>query len=327
MNRGVIILAGTAAAVGGVILFGPREQVDWSKVEPTVDPEVPELERLDGWLAERESRFDDLVEGTEKRIVWHEGRVETTTVAVIYLHGFSASRQELAPLPRKVAQALSANLFETRLTGHGRSGAALGQAEAIDWIADYREALAIGRRVGRRVVVLGCSTGATLDAIMSSHWPQRVVAAHVWLSPNFGPQDPSARLLTWPWARTWVPWFAGQTRTWEAENPKQARYWTTSYPIEALFPMQALVEVARDAPLHRMKAPVLVVHSTDDPVVRPDAVVDAFERLGAEDKERVESSGARDPHVLAGDIMSPGNTEDVVGRILGFLEPRVLEAR
>lgn len=313
----MIIFAGAAAAVGGVALLGPREHVDWSEADA---PSVPDLGELDGWLAAREARFDDRVPGTEKRIVWHEGRVATTTTAIVYLHGFSASRQELAPVPERVARALGANLFETRLAGHGRSGEALASVEAEDWVADYREALEIGRRIGDRVVILGCSTGAALDAIGAAYWPQRVVAAHVWVSPNFGAQAASARLLTWPWARTWIPWVAGDRRTWEPSNELHGRYWTTSYPIEAVFPMQALVDVAQVAPLDRIRSPTLVIHSTDDPVIRPEAVVDAFERLGTEVKERVPMTGVDDPHVLAGDILSPDNTDRVVDRMVTFLQ-------
>jgi len=317
LKRIVLILAGTAAAFSGVVFLGPREQIDWSQDEA---PEVPELSALDVWLARREAQFDDVVPGTEKRIVWHRGEVRTTTVAVVYLHGFSASRRETAPVAERVAEELEANLFETRLRGHGRSGEALAEVRGEDWVADYREALAIGRRLGERVVFLACSTGATLDAVMSAYWPERIVAGHVWLSPNFGARESTASLLTWPWARTWIPWVAGETRSWEPVNEAQARYWTTSYPIEALFPMQALVDVAQVAPLDRIRAPTLVIHSTDDPVVRPDRIVGAFERLGADEKKRIPMTGARDPHVLAGRIMSPENTDEVVRRTVSFLE-------
>jgi len=84
--------------------------------------------------------------------------------------------------------------------------------------------------------------------------------------------------------------------------------------------MQALVDVAQVAPLDRIRAPTLVIHSTDDPVVRPDRIVGAFERLGADEKKRIPMTGARDPHVLAGRIMSPENTDEVVRRTVSFLE-------
>ncbi|MDD4273595.1 MAG: hypothetical protein PHG14_07705 [Desulfobacter postgatei] len=38
----------------------------------------------------------------------------------VYIHGFSATRKETAPLSDLVAKTLNANLFYTRLSGHGR---------------------------------------------------------------------------------------------------------------------------------------------------------------------------------------------------------------
>ncbi len=80
---------------------------------------------LDDWLTIHEQSVAErfgLVPGTEKRITWFaEG--ERTAWSVVYLHGFSATRQETAPLSTLVAQALGANLFETRLSGHGRERA------------------------------------------------------------------------------------------------------------------------------------------------------------------------------------------------------------
>ncbi len=315
--RALPIIATLALGAAGVAVLGPRERVRWPEEQ---DVEVPEAAKLDVWLQGRERALGDVRPRTEKRVVWHRGQVATTTVAVVYVHGFSASRQETAPVAERVAVALSANLFETRLVGHGRTGEALAEAEASDWIRDYREAISIGRRIGKKVVLIGCSTGATLDAVMASHWPDRAVRAHVWLSPNFGAQEPSARVLTWPWARVWVPLVAGSRRTWEPVNEDQGRYWTTDYPIEALFPMQAMVDAARAAQLDRIREPVLVIHSENDPVVRPEAIRRAFSRLGSATKEIESLKDARDPHVLAGDIMSPNMTDFVVDRTVTFLE-------
>ena len=295
-------------------MVGPRER---PPAPNEGAPRVPPLGELEQWLRASEARVAP-VPGTEKRIVWHLEPGARTPWALVYVHGFSASRQELAPVPRRLADTLGANLFEARLTGHGAGGAALGASTAADWVHDVREAVEIGRRIGRRVVLLGCSTGATLDAYLSAYG---VIEpdVHVWISPNFGPQSAAAELLLWPWARQWVPAVAGDERTWEPVNEEQGKYWTTRYPVDALFGMQALVEGARSAPIEGIHAPVLVVHSRDDPVIRPGAVVEAYERLGSANKHRLEMSGARDPHVLAGEIMSPGRTERVVEEVSAWL--------
>ncbi len=125
---------------------------------------------LDDWLRDRESRYDDLVPGTERRIVWVDpGDPAPTELAVVYLHGFSATHRETASLTERVAASLDANAYLTRLTGHGRPGRALGRARAEHWFRDTAEAVEIGRRIGRRVVLLGVSTGGALDA----HTPEQ----------------------------------------------------------------------------------------------------------------------------------------------------------
>ena len=120
---------------------------------------------LDAHLAAREAVFDDLTPGTQKRIVWAGTPGEKTPLALIYLHGFSSTSEEVRPVPDRVAAALGANLYFARLAGHGRTGTALAGATAEDWLTDLAEALAIGTRIGERVILLGTSTGATLATI------------------------------------------------------------------------------------------------------------------------------------------------------------------
>ena len=91
-------------------------------------PPPADLAELDGWLHASEAAFTDLRPGTNKGIVWHGADRQRRPWAVVYLHGFSASRLETAPLAEVVAQALGAHVFYTRLTGHGRGGQAMAEA-------------------------------------------------------------------------------------------------------------------------------------------------------------------------------------------------------
>ena len=95
---------------------------------------------IESYLAESEQRAGagaPLIPGTEKRIRWSAGR-EPTDYAIVYLHGFSATRQELAPMLDRLADALGANLFETRLAGHGRG------SDASDGIVSLDEHMGFG---------------------------------------------------------------------------------------------------------------------------------------------------------------------------------------
>ena len=117
------------AGLASVFLAGPRISVD-----PTFRQfEVPE--DIDAYLRESEAAYEDITPGTEKVIIWADSTTRARTpVSIVYFHGLSATRQEVAPLPELVAGELAANLFYTRLAGHGRSGEALAEASVNDWI-------------------------------------------------------------------------------------------------------------------------------------------------------------------------------------------------
>ena len=162
MKRTVLTLAVVIAMLAVVFAVGPRVSVDQT-LRPVVLPED-----LDGYLARSEARFADLRPGVEKTIIWADSSKAKTPIALVYLHGFSATRQETRPLCDTLAARLGANLFYTRLRGHGRSDDAMAEASANDWLNDSYEALAIGRRLGERVVLVGTSTGATPAAWLAT---------------------------------------------------------------------------------------------------------------------------------------------------------------
>lgn len=277
---------------------------------------------LDGYLDASERTFSDLVPGIEKQIKWAGAPGAKTPLAIVYLHGFSASAQELRPVPDRVAEALGANLYFARLSGHGRSGEALAQARAEDWMRDTQEALAIGRRLGDRVIVIGTSTGGTLAALVAIDPDMaQAVAGVVLVSPNFKIANPAAALLTAPFARVWVPLITGPERRFETANADHATYWTERYPIGAVFPMAHLVRHARRQDYGRAAMPALILLSDQDQVVRPDVSRKIAARWGGGATVVTMPPGAGiDPsgHVIAGDILSPAGTGPAVRAIVDW---------
>ncbi len=306
-----------AVALAVVVGLGPRPPAD-TRVDPvSLSPD------LEGYLATSEARYDDITPGAAKSIVWADSaRPGVTPLSVVYLHGFSATRQELRPVTERVAKQLDANAFLTRLKGHGRSGEALADASMNDWIQDTAEALEIGSRIGRRVVLVGTSTGATLAvwAAVQDRWRDSL-AALVLISPNFRPADFSARVLTWPWGGLIARAVVGDYREWEPHNEAQARYWTTRYPVEGVLPMAALVKTVSRLDLAEVQAPTLVIYSSSDQVVSVDAILAALDRLGGTPTRSLDLGVVGDPdnHVLAGDILSPESTDRTVEAIVDFV--------
>ena len=241
----------------------------------------------------------------------------------MYLHGFSATLEEIRPVPDLVAEALGANIVYPWLTGHGRDGAALGRARAGDWLDDTAEALAVARGIGRRVLVMGTSTGGTLAAYAAGE-PDMVarVAGIAMIAPNFGIAAPAARILGWPGARIWGPWIAGTERCFEPVTPAHTRFCTECYPTEAVVPVGALVaEVAR-RDLGAVTLPVLAIYAPADTVVDVAATEAALARWGGpvETWSADLPAGGVDPvaHAITGDILSPAMTDAVAARIAGW---------
>lgn len=318
------MLLGGLAALAAAVLLGPRARVDdTSPASGRVGDSLPALAALEAHLRSGEASVPRLREGDGKEIVWADPEAPARTpLAVVYLHGFSADRHEMDPVPRLVAAALGANLFLTRLTGHGQDGAALGEATAADWLRDTEEALEVGRRLGERVVVLGASTGATLAlwGAAGDRWSESL-AALVLVSPNFGPRDRRTRILLWPWGGLLARALVGPERCFQPLNEAQARHWTTCYPTRALLPMMALVEHVRTSELGRVRAPVLVLYSPGDLVVDARETERLFPTLGSAMKrlEIVEDTDDPARHVLAGDILSPSSNEAMAERIVAFV--------
>jgi alpha-beta hydrolase superfamily lysophospholipase len=317
-HRKFLLAALFAAFVGGVAYLNTPPAL----VNAALAPQLPD--DIEGYLADGEQQVASqyaLIPETEKRISWHGQAGVPTPYAVVNLHGFSATRQETAPLAERVAAALGANLFETRLAGHGHAQRPMDAVQAEHWLADTAEALSIGARLGEKVVVIGTSTGGTLALAMNDHPSAQSVSDIVLISPNLQPRDGKASWLTRPAGPLIARLVTGDTRSWKAHNEQQARYWSTSYPIEAAVEVMRLVDLLNSRLPMRLEQNLLVLLSPADEVVSPQATRQAFERIRAPQKRLIEIEDAGDPskHVLAGDILSPGNTAGVAAIIVDFV--------
>lgn len=277
---------------------------------------------LENFLAANEAARPGLRPGTEKTIVWHNPEAKTRTpFSIVYLHGFSASRQETVPLAKTVAQALGANIFYTRLAGHGRDGTALAEATSDQWMADATEAVDIGRQIGDRVLVFGVSTGATLALLLAARGELDKTHALVLMSPNFMPKNWLARILRLPFGLQIVRLLKGSTYRMTVANEQQARFWTTSYPTRAAVEMMRVVGQIGSIDLGAIRTPALVFYAKGDRIVDAKTTEQRFANLGSSPKELIEITNADDAkqHVLAGDILSPSATATVSERILRFV--------
>lgn len=305
--------------VAGLLLwaFGPRTPVD-----TTVSFQSASIgDDVDKWVDDREDGVVDLRDNARKEIVWaYPASRARTPLSLVYLHGFSAAKAEIRPVPDMAAAALHANLFFTRLTGHGRNGRAMADGSVKAWIDDAAEAVAVGERIGEKVILIANSTGGSLAAVAAS-LPDlaRNIDGIVFISPNFRIRATGASLLTAPFSATLVRLIVGKERGFEPKNEQHAQNWTARYPSSALLPMAALVKTARELPFEQMKIPALFIYDPEDQVVDQSATAEVARRWGGPSRViEIRASGDPSNHVIAGDIMSPQNNGRIADAIVEF---------
>lgn len=316
-----------------IIALGPRDKVAlfWNPRVARLYPDKPfdeigsaDLKQLRARIAEHEAAHPEVVDGAEKTIVFSsESRPRRTKYCVMYVHGFSACRQEVAPVPENLAKALHANYFATRLTGHGIDGDALLAAKPSDWLFDIMEAWQTARQLGEQIIIISTSTGGTLTTWLAQQPDVKdTLAALVMISPNYEPYHWAAPMFVWPWSRKWLRYFSGDTYSWEPTSEAGEKYWTYSYPMAAIHGMTALARTVFRSKVERIKTPTLFMYSDDDKVVKSRLTDQIFRRWGSRVKHRISVPAKEDDnnHVVTGDIVRPDTTEQFSADILNFVK-------
>lgn len=309
------------ALIGAVLVFGPRQQFDLRDVNW---PEFGELPKgLDGYLAAQEAKFPDILPKQQKQILWAGKPEQKTDIAIVYLHGFSASPEEIRPVPDLIGKELNANVFFTRLAGHGRDGNAMGDVHLNQWGQDLKEAIAIGKLLGERVLVMGTSTGGTLAAAaLSDADVASKIDGLIFLSPNFAVHNSSAFFANLPYFHIWGPWIAGETRSFEPSNEAHGIYWNTNYPTKSVVPMMRLIESVKGIDVSKTKIPALFYFSDGDVVVKSSVtreVAQAWGGVATIANPVLTEQDDKEEHVIAGAIQSPNQTKPATKLILEWI--------
>lgn len=263
--------------------FGPKPaQPVYSKGLPL----LPALAALPTYVAAQEAKHK-VKPGNEAEIVWADSsKLVQTEYVIVYLHGFSASKEEGNPAYHYLAKALGANLYLARLADHGIDTIAPMQYFTADRLWESaKEAYAIGKKLGKKVIIVGTSTGGTLALQLAATYPE--INSLVLMSPNIAINDKNAWLLNDPWglqiARKVV---GGNERKVDGRSKAYQQFWYTNYRLESLVELEELVESAMVPELFaQVKQPVLMLYyykneQEQDPVVRVDAMLKMFDELG-----------------------------------------------
>jgi pimeloyl-ACP methyl ester carboxylesterase len=281
---------------------------------------------LENFVAANESQHH-LKPDNEARIIWNDSLHLPTDFAIVYLHGFSASQFEGAPTHRNVAKKIGANLYLSRLAEHGiDTSAPFANLTAEKYWASAKEALAIGKQLGKKVILMGTSTGATNAIQLAAEFPGDVYAL-VLLSPNIAINDPNAWILNNHWGLQIAQMvMGGPSRESSDQRPIYKQYWNANYRLEGAVALQELLETAMTpATYAKVKQPTLMLYyykdeKHQDDVVKVSAMLDMFNQLGtpASKKLAIPMPNTGD-HVIASTFKS-GDAAGVQQQIELFLQ-------
>ncbi len=221
------ILLGTVLLLFLVYQLGPRPAVPvFSQKQYALAASLAELEAS---IRASEAAEPGIKPNCEAKIVWADtAKKAKTPIALLYLHGFGASREEGAPLPEDLARRFGCNLYLARMDEHGveEGEGNLCELTADSYVESAERALAIAQQLGDSVVILGTSGGGGLGIFLCSRHPE--VKGLVTWSPAVRVFRKSASLLTGPWAMQLARWVTGKDHNdWPYRKPEQqAPYWT-----------------------------------------------------------------------------------------------------
>jgi alpha-beta hydrolase superfamily lysophospholipase len=311
--------------------FDPQTLSELTRATRDQIREMTTPQQVDAWFERKEAdlnrqlamRGAGIRPGQDKGVVWAAPKAMQSDLAIVSIHGFSASRLEIDPVITEVAEKLHANVVFTRLKAHGLTdGEEFASVRARDWAVDVEEAIEVGLRIGRRVAIVGMSTGAPLVLEYVARHDREIrqegkIDTLVLLSPNYDPAAFGTFLLTGRWGRFFATRLLGSHRQFHTENELHAARWTWRYRTEGLAAMMTSVESVRYLDFSKIAVPVLTIYSHLDDVVS----VSQIERRSREFQKPSETIEWPDAvrHQLASATFSPERRfelEDLIQRWL-----------
>ena len=291
-----------------VYLAGPRPQKpQYSTTLPTVPEASASLEK---YIQTQESQHK-IKPNNEARIVWFNDSLKNQTdYVVVYLHGFSASQEEGNPIHREFAKKFGCNLYLSRLDAHGiDTTAPLGNFTAEGLWNSAVQALAIGKKLGKKVILMSTSTGGTLAIKLAAEFPE--IAGLILLSPNIEINDPNAWMLNDHWGKQLARLIVGPYRVIPDTTAVYAQYWNNRYVTDAVVELEELMETTmRRSIFEKVHQPTLLLYyyksdTEQDPVVKVSAMKRMYKQISTPDSLKREQAipGAGD-HVIGSYVKS-----------------------
>lgn len=318
----VYFILGAAILLAVIYMLGPKP--DYPDMDFKISSLDIPLQNLDAYVAKREAGIKNLKPNNASRIVWEDSSKQKTNYALVYLHGYSASPMEGDPVVFDFAKKYGMNLYAPLLAQHGiedkESFKTLTPKMLMD---DAKEAIAIGKLLGEKVIVMSCSTGGTLSIPLCAENPDMIDALAMF-SPNFALYDSKASILSGPWGLQMARKIQGSNYRRIPLPPSCHGYWTMDYRLEGLVALQSLIdETMKKEYFRKIDVPVLagfyyLDEEHQDKTISVQAIKDDLSLIATpKDEVMIEALPTTEAHVMVSSLQSK-DLEIVVKKLNEF---------
>jgi esterase/lipase len=306
-----------------VYFLGPKPK------HPVYNLELPKItvtgKALDSMIAKQESAFDIKPEN-ESRIIWADSTKQETEYSIVYLHGFTASQEEADPIHTNIAKKFGCNLYLPRLYGHGLKDTlhALEDFTADKFWETNKQALAIAKQIGNKVIIMSTSSGGTTAIKLLAEYDG--IAANIMMSPNMAINDPNAWILNNHWGKqiaTLVK--GGNTFLSKRQDSAYKQYWTHRYKAEGAVELQELIEtIVTNSNFKKVTEPTLLLYyykdeQHQDPVVKVSAMKDMYGKIATPANKKQEFAIPNANNHVIGSYLQSSDLVTVEEKITNFM--------
>ena len=293
-----------------IYLLGPSPATPLYKKEMAAVPEA--TSSLETFVKNNEAQHK-LKPGNEAKIVWaNDSTKQKTDYAIVYLHGFSASPEEGNPVHINIAKKFGCNLYLARLAEHGIDTTdAMVNLTVDEYWESAKQALAIGKQLGKKVLLMATSAGGAWALKLASEYPNDVDGL-ILLSPCIAINDPNAWVANNHWGLQIAHLVLHSNYIHTKDSlPAEKQYWYTTYRAEAVSQLEEFLETAMNKKtFEQVKQPTQLLYYYKDEVhqdstVKVSAMLTMFDELGTpanlKTKQAMPNTGT---HVIGSSIKS-----------------------
>lgn len=220
----------------------------------------------------------------EKLIRYSKGK---TPIAILYIHGFGASRAEGEYVIDRIAADFKANTYYLRLPGHGTNIEDQRDTHFENYLKTAEDTLLMMETLGDKVIVVGTSMGGLLSTYLASKYPDKITGI-ILASPFYEFKDKSGNIYAFNWGKHLVDAAYGDLRKNKNQDPNDPafKYWYRNQYYASVQNLSDLKRIIANSDVYeKVSVPVLMFYyykSAEDQDTSADVakMLEVFEEFG-----------------------------------------------